>query len=356
MKIGIIGDAHFKDFLSYADYISDKREGERKEILDFILESFQDCQHIVFLGDVFHSKNNSSETNRAAVEFLEKFEDKEIYLISGNHDKKGDGKTAIDFLGEIKKKNWHIFTRPGTISLIVKHRAVGKSIDPHPIFKMDFLPSMLNSELGVENSEQATKEIMKHLDGGDILFTHHNITGTSFNGISTDVLKGVVLPKEKLEKKYKKIFAGDIHVPQQYGNVIITGSVFTSEVNEIEKFIWKIDDKLNIEKIKTPCREIHKLVNPKGAELSWIPENSIVKIVITDKKAYPEGIEGLKELAEERFEAILFIEDYPSERKKTHIEEGAAFDFSIEALLALYAKEKGVELEKLLKGLELINK
>jgi hypothetical protein len=47
------------------------------------------------------------------------------------------------------------------------------------------------------------------------------------------------------------------------------------------------------------------------------------------------------------------VEDYPSARAKTHIQEGA-FDFSIEALLKLYAKAKGVDEEKLLKGLSLI--
>ena len=74
MKILLIGDTHWKDNLSYADYISDGRVAEKKEILDFIIESSKDCDHIVFLGDFFNSKNNSSEVNRQAVEFLEKFE------------------------------------------------------------------------------------------------------------------------------------------------------------------------------------------------------------------------------------------------------------------------------------------
>lgn len=336
IKIGVLGDLHAKDFLSYADYISDRREGEKKEILDFIIESFKDCQHVVFLGDLFHSKNNSSSTNRWVVEFLERFDKKDLYIISGNHDKKGDGSTAIDFLGEIKKENWHIFTRPSSMQ-------VGK-------LKLDFLPYMLNSELEVENAEEATKHIMKNLDGGDILFTHHNITGTSFNGIKTDMLTGVVLPKEKLEKKYKLIVAGDIHVPQQYGKVLITGSIFSDTINETEKFIWKINENLDIEKIKLPVREIHGIENPSTESLLKLPKNSIIKVIITDKKIDIEKVE--KSLS--RFDAHLLIEDYHSERKKMKIEEGA-FDFSIEALLKLYAKERGIDHQLLLKGLALIS-
>lgn len=341
MKILCIGDVHAKDFLSYADYISDKRISEKQEILDFIVNQAKDCQHIVFLGDLFHSKNNSSETNRWVVEFLEKFGNKDIYIISGNHDKKGDGSTAIDFLREVNKKNWHIFTKPEVVCLE----------DPKTI-KLDFLPYVLNSELKVENSEQATTKIMEeYLFNGDILFTHHNITGTVFNGISTDTLKGVVLPKEELEKKYKLIIAGDIHTPQQYGNVIITGSIFTSEVGEHEKFIWKIDSDMVVEKIKLPCRPIYKLVNPTEEQLDNVPNNAIVKVVVIDPKIDVEELR-LKLVI---FDASLLVEDYPSTRKKMKIDKNNAMDFSIESLLKLYSEAKNVDYQKLVHGLELLN-
>lgn len=335
--IGIIGDQHFKDNLSYADHFSDLRLSERAEIIDFIVDSFRDCEHVVLLGDNFNSKNNSSETNRLFVEFLERFGKKDVYILSGNHEKKGDGKTAIDFLAEVRKPNWHIFTRAGAFP-------IGK-------LKVDFLPYMLNSELEVEDYEAATKHIMKSLDGGDVLFAHHAISGTSFNGIKTDDLREAVLPKEALEKKYKLIVAGHIHVPQQYGKVLVTGSLFTSEVGEIEKFIYKLDDNLKIEKLKVPAREIHKLVDPTDEQLSSIPKNSIIKVIITDKS---RDIEKLEEQLK-KFDASLLVQDYPNERKKSNIEKGGAFDFSLEALLKMYAEEKSVDCQKLLRGLQLIN-
>lgn len=337
MKILAIGDMHFKDNLGYADYISDGRVAEKKQVLDFIVEQATDCDHVVLLGDNFNSKNNSSETNRAFVEFIERLNTKETYIISGNHEKKGDGKTAIDFLGELHKKNLHIFTKPGTMT-----------VDG---VTMDFLPYMLNSELGVETSEEATKTMTKKLAGGDLLFTHHAITGTTFNGISTEMLREPVLPQEKLEKKYRMVVAGHIHAPQRYGKVVVAGSVFTNEVGETEKFIWKIDTKgMEVEKLKVPQRGIYKVVLEKDSPMK-IPTDSIVKCIVTNKDI---DVEKLREnLA--KFDASLLIEDYPSDRKKVKIEEGAAFDFSIEALLKMYAEAKGVDAEKLLKGLQIIN-
>lgn len=336
MKILIIGDTHFKDSLSYADYISDRREGEKKKVLDFLIESSKDCDHIVFLGDLFNSKNNSSEVNRQVVELLERFGNKDIYIISGNHEKKGDGKTAIDFLREIKKKNWNIFTQISSITM-------GKK-------KVTFLPYILNSELEVMNYENATKEILHQLEGGDILLAHHAISGTLWNGISTDLFKEVVLPRAKLEEKYTLVVAGHIHEPQQQGNTLIAGSLFTSEVGETEKYIFKIDEDLNLEKLKVPTREIHKVENPTAKQLSNIPGSAIVKVVIKDKKI---SIETLKEQLS-RFDAFLIIENYPNERKKVHIEEGA-FDFNIESLLKLYSEEKKVDYQKLINGLRIIN-
>lgn len=334
--IGVIGDLHMKDDLSYADNISDRRVSEKKTILDFIVDSFKDCDHIVFLGDNFNSRNNSSETNKDFVKFLERFSDKQIYIISGNHEKKGSGKTAIDFLAEVKRLNWHIFTQPNFCEI------GGKLVN--------FMPYMLNSELKVENTEEAVKYLTSQFDGGDILFTHHAISGTVFNGIKTDELKEIVLPREDLEEKYKLIVAGHIHVPQQYGKVLITGNVFTTEVGEKEKFIYKIDENLKVEKINLPVREIHKLENPELKDLSSIPKSSIVKVILTDKKIDFEKLE--EQLL--KFDAHLLIEDYPSERKKVHIEEGA-FDFSLEGILKLYAEEKKIDHQKLIKGYQLIN-
>ena len=335
--IGVIGDLHFRESLSYADHVSDRRVDERRKVLNFIVDSFKDCSHIVLLGDCFDNRNPQAEVVKDFVNFIEMFGDKNIYIISGNHSKKGNGTTAIDFLKEIKgKENWHIYTKFGSAKI--------------GLYDVDFLPYMLHSELEVDNRDDAIDKIMKSVKGGDIIFAHHSISGTSFNGIKTDTLNEIVLPKDKLEKKYGLVVAGHIHAPQQVGRTLISGNIFTTEVGETEKFIWKIKNDLGVEKIKIPQRGIYKLENPTLKQITDLPKDSIAKIIVTDKSL---DIHSLKVVAD-GLDAYLLIEDYPSSRKKMHIKEGA-MGFSIEALLKLYAKERNVDEGKLLKGLSLIN-
>jgi DNA repair exonuclease SbcCD nuclease subunit len=99
--IGIIGDLHFKESLGYAEYIKDHRVGEKKKILDFIVEEFSDCDAVVFMGDQLNSRNNTSEVIRDFVSFVERFDGKEVFIIKGNHESTPHGRSAIDFMKEI---------------------------------------------------------------------------------------------------------------------------------------------------------------------------------------------------------------------------------------------------------------
>jgi hypothetical protein len=336
--IGVIGDLHFKDSLGYADYIKDRRLSEKKETLDFIVESLKDCDHIVFMGDQLNGRNNSSEVIREFVAFLERFGKKDLYLLRGNHETSANGKSALDFLKELNKVNWHICTT---------------KLSPWPLgeYVVDFLPYSTKAELGVKENSEATSKIMRGLKGADILFHHHAMSDTQAGTISTNIFDEPVLPRKKLAEKYGLVVGGHIHTPTHDDNVIVTGSIFCNEVGEMDKYIWKIGKKLKVEQIRLPGRAIFKFENPtidyvKKAVLAN-PHN-IVKVIITDKNI------KINELKEElsKYDAYLIVEQYPRERTKVHIE--GALDFNIENLLEIYAKEKEVDLEKLMKGLELV--
>lgn len=339
-KILVIGDSHFKDNLSYSEYIEDQRIPEKKAVLDFIVESAKDCHSVVFMGDNLNSKNNSSETIREFTEFVERFNDKEVYIMLGNHEKRGNGKSALDFMMEISKPNWHVMSTP-----------TDKIIEGE---KVSFLPYMSRVELGVNTDEEATQVLMKGLLGGTFLFAHHCISDTMGNafGMSSNEFKEVVLPKKELEKRYKLVVAGHIHIPQEAGKTIITGSVFTHDMGEKEKFIWKLETKTQaVEKLRLPCREIHKVDwnDDPDKIFGGIPSSSIVKCVVTVKGT---DIELVKKTLK-RFDAYLILEQYPNERTKVHFEEGA-IDFSIPCLLKVYAKEKNIDIRILNEGYLLI--
>ena len=338
MKILTIGDLHMKDMLSYGDYIKDQRTSEKKEVLDFIVESSNDCEFIVFLGDNFDHKNNSAEVVKDFIAFVERFRGKEVYIISGNHEKKGNGQTAIDFMREVHNPKWHIMTIP----------TMGCQLGS---IKVDFLPFMLRSELGVETNEELTREIMKMTGCGKILFHHHMVEGCSVNNmVITDQFQEPILPRKELEDKYELIVGGHIHATQKLGKTIVTGNVFNTHIGDMGKSICKIDvEDMSVDRIPLPGIKLYNLINPNAGDLVRIDTKNLVKVTITDRNT---NIDNLKKLLS-HFSAYILSEQYPNKREKVHFEEGA-IDMDIDKLLKIYSDEKKVDLNKLMKGWEII--
>lgn len=347
--IMIIGDLHFKDSLGYADYIKDRRETEREEILNHIVEQASDCEHIVMLGDQLNGRSNSPHVIKMFVNFIEKFQGKQIYIIAGNHEKFGSGKSAIDFLGEIKNPNWHIVTNT------TKKYQIG------PISAV-FCPYFTKAELEVSDNSAAIKSILDKLEPADILFHHHTMgLGGKIAGLALDInqLPEPVLPIEELQKKYKSIFGGHIHKSYtKFSKAIVTGSIFNNEVGETQKYVWKIDEtaediNATINQIKLPGRKVLKLDDPTIKDLEVLDKSSIVKVVIT-KKETEEFFETLKKTLK-KFDAYVLLERIPKKRKKLHYTEGESIlEFDINKLLEMYAKEKDISYEELKHGFDLI--
>lgn len=338
--IGIIGDLHLKENLGYSECISDRRVGEKKEVLDFIVDQFKDYDSIIFMGDQLNSKNNPSEVIREFVHFLERFPDKHLYLLAGNHEKWGNGKSAIDFLKEIKNPKWHVITNVPTMKIIGRERTT---------FAM-FCPYMTKSELLADNNEEATMALMSELlaKKHKLLFVHHAISGSkTVTNQMTDMFDEIVLPAETLLTKYDMVFAGHIHQPQVSERVVISGSVFNNEAGDHGKSIFSYNEENGeLKAIPLPGRPIYKLDDPSPEDIMALPKNSIVKVVLTEKKE--EGFASkIRQMLREYVECGILIERYPNERKKVHIEDGTLNFGDTEELLRLYAQEKKIDFSKL---------
>ncbi|MBV6340121.1 metallophosphoesterase family protein [Candidatus Magnetobacterium casense] len=347
--IGVIGDLHFKESLGYADYIEDRRRGEKQGILDFIVKELSDCDTIVMMGDQLNARNNLSSVIKDFVAFLECFNGKKVYVLAGNHEKKGDGSSAIDFLKEINNPNWEVIT------------------DGPPFFakmgnaRVALLPYMPRTELDSTTNEEALAKITKALrriKDGDILFTHYSVSDiVTDNGIQTNLFNDIILPKKQMEKMFKLVVAGHIHTPGIHGNTIITGSIFNDEIGEVGKKIWKIDPKdLKYRGIDLPGRPIMKAENIMSVDDMMngpsFPKHAIVKVTLTDPKL-KDKVEDIKKYLREHTDAYILLEQYPRERKKAHFDEGM-LQFQVEDLLGVYAKAKKVDPKKLLSAWELI--
>jgi len=342
--MGVIGDMHLREKLGYADYLPDKRIPEKEAVLKFIRKKFEKCDSIVFVGDQLNSRNNISEVIRGFVQFVETFNDKKVYILAGNHEKKGDGKSAIDFMREIDKPNWTIITDDILVT------------DMNGI-KGAFCPYFYKTELEVDTNEKGAKKLMKKLEAAgeaDIIFHHHAVTDTTTEGgTPTSIFDEIVLSRKALEKKYKLVVGGHVHKPQIVDKTIVTGSVFTHDAGEVEKSIYIIDEKtLKVETINLPVRPIYKLVDPTEEEIGKLSDNGIAKVELK-KKLNANKLMALKELLEKKLDAYVLLENYEKERKKVHFEEGM-LDFSIENLLIEYAKQNKIPKGKLLTAWETI--
>lgn len=420
MIIGVVGDMHLKENLGYADYITDRRIPERKKILEFIHDNFEDCDAIVLMGDNFNGKNNPSSIIREFVAFVKGFGKKDIYILAGNHEKFGDGRSAVDFMREMKMPHWHVITD-------------GIKTFSDETTEMTFCPYMSKAELNIASNSEASESVLNALRSGEgvsrggllewigqnvaaeatgdhpnlteedlsrllvgmrrdgetppneyvavtdtvqggattartatilarapqqlnkkkVLFAHHAISGTVVRDASTtDLFNEPVLDKSKLLNKFDLIVGGHIHLPSSDSKVIITGSVFNNEVGEKGKKIWKIDtETMAFEHIDLPGRKIFKLENPTNEDILNIPEKSIVKVILTKK--IEGGNDALKGILKNRFDAYLLLEQYPSERKKIHFDEGMVA-FTPESLLESYAKERKIDINKLKAAYDLI--
>lgn len=345
MKILVVGDPHFRLDEPYADHIKDRRKAERAGVLRTIHEAAEDCDAVVLMGDNLDKRHNHSSVLKEFTDFLEGFGGKDIFILSGNHETYEGNKTALDFLIG-KKERWIVLTPAETVHFLDYNGT-----------NLAFIPYQTRAALGTKTDEEGIEKIASYMEENgeqDIIFAHHGISGTKALGAMTDLFSEVILPKERLEKITRLLVGGHIHQPSAEGKTIVTGSISTQEMGEVEKCVWKIDTKdFSYAKIPLPVRPIYKLEVNDGKYLSGLDmlnKSSIIKVINRDKST---DVEALKEKLSE-FDAWIFLEDYPDERKKLNVDEKKTLDMSIGSLLTLYAEARKKDPERLHKALGIV--
>jgi DNA repair exonuclease SbcCD nuclease subunit len=336
MKILLVGDQHHRLELPYAAAFEDGRRGEWENVVATIHSASHRADLVILMGDNLNARHNHSSVLADFVNFLQGFGKKEVRILTGNHERYGLS-TALDFLDLTMKENWCVHTTPcGPVNFN------GTTIS--------FIPYMTPAMVeGAEGNEDAVEKFMETLVPADIAVMHQGITGAKVHGTMVDLFNEMVFPQTTLEKKFKKIFSGHIHQAQTVGKKIqMTGSIFSMEVGEHSKSIFMYDTETGtVEDIPLPVRGIYLVEDKK--DMSKIPDDSIVKYIVTDKAIDVE--EKKKEM--ERFDASFVIEKYPMERRKMHVADGA-MDLDINSLLEMYAKSKNVLYSSLREGLDLL--
>lgn len=336
MKILVVGDAHFRLDLPYGTYFEDGRRGEWGEVKKAIIDASQECDAVVLLGDVLDKRHNHSSVLAELVDFLKALGDKDVHIISGNHEKYEGEKTALDFLKDVNPR-WRVYTKPS-------FGKIGETT-------VTFVPYMTNAELTATTKDEARNSLMWGLSNHetDLMFHHHAMSGHQTLGGLTDLFNEIVFDKDLLSRNYKMVIGGHIHEPQGDENVMVAGSIFSSSAGEMEKRVLVLDtDTMGVESLPLPTRPIHSIAFTRGMELGKIPNRAIVRATIYD----PEIGVGYAHEMLSRFDAYALVENYPNERVKAHIEN--ANDLSIEGLLRTYAKARDVDESELMSAFDLI--
>lgn len=341
MKIGLIGDMHFKEKLGYSEYVSDRRVSEKAGVLDFIEATFKDHDAVVFMGDNLNSRNNHSDVIRDFVCFVERFDPEKTFILAGNHEKWGDGRSAIDFLKQVRRP-WKVITDKPEVHKIKGLNCV-------------FLPFMARVEVGAKTDEEASRKIEAMLPAGDVLFGHQTISDINMNdSIDTGMFNEPVLNKDFLKTRYRQIAIGHIHNSYQETQILLTGSTFTNEVNELDKYIWTIEFNEQGESVtghRLPERAIKKLINPTPKDIAALPHPVILKVEMTKRDIDVGALK--KQIQEKGVDGLIFVEKYFNERRQIEA-QGDILEYSIERMLEMYAKNKNLDPRLLLEGYDLI--
>ena len=207
-KTQIIGDIHLDDrYVGYLDF--------QVQTIKKIIDS-ENCQDIIFLGDLFEKRSPSPKVLLALQEILDYIpRDKKIYLLRGNHcsqTKADDGLTALS-----------LFEYKRNVSVIKHTRSMnGYTFIPH-----------------YENERTIIDDLGRTPDG-DVVLGHFgyngclNPAGDPDFSISDDMFTN-------------KTFLGHIHHYKEKDNITIVGTPYSTSFQEANKdsFYAVLDHKGN---------------------------------------------------------------------------------------------------------------
>lgn len=339
MKVLIIGDLHFREIYPYASHFEDRRLDERKEIEDAIVNASKDCDKIVLMGDVLDSRNNSAKTIKNLTTFIERFDKKQVVIMSGNHDSFANGDSALDFLGEVSGKNWILVTD----SIVT-------------IDDLKFVPYFRKSQLGKESDSEVVEWVLNEVTqtGGRAIFLHHCLSGTKNTwGQLADTFHEPVFASESLCKRFQRVFGAHIHNAQDKGNLHVLGSVMNNEVGDhSDKRIIKWDTETDtVESINLPGRKFYKIVNPTHEQVDkLLGTNETLRGLV--RVVADEIDESLIEKLHKAVEGEVITVELPKENRKRVKDD--IDDYSLDNLIKIYSEIKEVSLIDLKRGLELI--
>jgi DNA repair exonuclease SbcCD nuclease subunit len=205
MKIWFLADLHFGCRADNEIWLKDYCDYFYKVFIPLLKEKYEEGDIICSLGDVFDNRSSIGiNTINAVIDIFEKIVDicPDVRLIVGNHDIYNKSTNDITSLNVLKYiKGVKIYYNP-EVEVIG-----GKTILFHP---------------WIEDKEIQSKLLSKF--NGDYIFGHLDVYGVESNakGIKTKSANAVNMS----EFKTAEVYAGHIHLRQNYKNIHYVGNPY----------------------------------------------------------------------------------------------------------------------------------
>lgn len=324
-KIFLLGDLHIGVRNNSIEWATSQKEF----LIDYFCKEIDkagfnpETDILIQEGDWFHNREHTN--NRIWNDSLEIFDvlskkfKRGIYIILGNHDVYYKDNNSIHSLKGIEKifPNVHVFEQPEVLTLNSTHRFL-------------MLP-------WIEDEHKISNTVSKHIGRADYIVCHADIKDFRLN-------KWVKLHsglEANLLKNFNRVYSGHIHIHQENGNVLYTGTPFELDRGDRGNpkgfYILELDQKDGKPHLKETFKEnmfsprfvkldAFELMEMTIPELKSLFENNYVDVMMRIDKAASFPVTRFMEILDQfNYKKVEFF-TYNPEIQNVTIDETSTLD------------------------------
>lgn len=337
-KIHLVGDLHLGIRNNAIEWLEIQKKWLLEDFIQSVDSDFdQDRDILILEGDIFHSRESvniriQTESFGIFSQLAKKFK-RGVYIILGNHDVYYKDKNDINSVKSLSylSDNIHVFERHELLTINRQHTFL-------------MLP-------WVEDLTKLAAIIEDNKEEADYIVCHTDVKGLTLNKWAK-VEHGIEL---NALKSYKRVYSGHIHIRQEKGNLLYTGTPYQMDRgdrdNDKGHYVLDVSSKKLVETFVPNTTspvflklDMFEVLEMSISELEAKFKNNFVDIMINVNFANRISLTNfLEKLAATNYRKVEFF-TYVDAVKNDESAQVADFDiqddFNINDIFAHYLKSK----------------